>query len=420
MKLSKLVIPRSTLILTRSRLILIIILILILIAKAYGVFFKSVVLHIDKKSNLPAGNGTGYLDLHHHQNVDVNDCVEALQGQDCSGRPLRVHSTIDHDIVSKKRRSSQGVQRYFGLDLTIKCLNCGEVGHKQADCTNETIPTPCHLCAGKDHDAIDCPNITCYRCGQFGHHSRSCSNFRMQKAILCTLCGSSTHDNRHCHHQHPNDKVEGKHIRCMVCYKYGHASCVPLEAPKNKNIYCPNCGVKGHHVDYPGLTSQSCKIPRFDAYNRFNQLLREVDDDQGTIEDKNNLYRQLLRSSSHSNYDKDLHLFPSLCNDNNNNNNDNNYNGNNNNRNNYNRRHSFSNDSNSNYRKHINYHDDNINNNYYDDYDDHDNDNRKRFRKSLPLPSQSRSVTFNDIDGSNTYIYNSNHNASRNKRTRFH
>ena len=74
------------------------------IAKGHGVIFKSVTLHIDKKTNLPAGNGVGYLDLQHHDYDSVNDCVESLQGQDCGGRPLRVHSTADHDIVNKKRK----------------------------------------------------------------------------------------------------------------------------------------------------------------------------------------------------------------------------------------------------------------------------------------------------------------------------
>lgn len=74
------------------------------LAKGHGVIFKSITLHVDKKTNLPAGNGVGYLDLQHHDHDSINDCVEALQGQDFGGRPLRVHSTASHDIVSKMRK----------------------------------------------------------------------------------------------------------------------------------------------------------------------------------------------------------------------------------------------------------------------------------------------------------------------------
>ena len=284
----------------------------------------------------------------------------------------------------------------------MKCLNCGEVGHKHADCTNDALPIPCHLCAGKDHDAIDCPNITCYRCGNFGHHSRNCTNFRMQKASFCTLCGSSTHDNRHCHHTDISDKVESKYIRCIVCSKYGHANCVPLEAPKNKNIYCPNCGLKGHHVDYPNLSSHTCQFPRYEAYMRFNQLLRDVDEDLGDIDDRNAYYRQLVRTTNGS--DQVMQLFPSLAAVNSNNNNrhfNDGYRRNSYPANDYDRRSNHDN-----YRSHVKYSDEGDNNNRnkkrsYNDYstanyddDDYDRDSKKKFRKSLPPPPPLPTPTY--------------------------
>ena len=74
----------------------------------------------------------------------------------------------------------------------------------------------------------DCPNITCFRCGDFGHHSKSChSTRRSSRAVICTLCASSTHDSRHC--LQPPEKalarLEDKSIRCMKCNQLGHALC---------------------------------------------------------------------------------------------------------------------------------------------------------------------------------------------------
>ena len=74
----------------------------------------------------------------------------------------------------------------------------------------------------------DCPNITCFRCGEFGHHSKTCKNARRySRAFICTLCGSSSHDSKHC--MQPPEKalsrIEDEFIRCMRCNLLGHALC---------------------------------------------------------------------------------------------------------------------------------------------------------------------------------------------------
>jgi hypothetical protein len=105
-----------------------------------------VVLGFDKRKNLPSGSAT----VEFSMETDVNACVTALQSEMCGGRPVRVQK-----VSETKRRVSTGKEgsRYFLSDMSFKCQKCGQVGHKQYDCTNEPIPTPCHLCAGKDHEA---------------------------------------------------------------------------------------------------------------------------------------------------------------------------------------------------------------------------------------------------------------------------
>lgn len=135
-----------------------------------GFRFDNVVLGVDRKTQLPSGSATVYVRTSaplaaptgglteegtlygDPQNEEVTECIQALQGEELGGRPVRVQR-----FIAKRRQSgSLGGResgRYFFEDISCKCHNCGQVGHRQVDCTNETAPMPCHLCAGLDHDA---------------------------------------------------------------------------------------------------------------------------------------------------------------------------------------------------------------------------------------------------------------------------
>ena len=127
---------------------------MILFGKKYGITFSNVVMNIDKKTNLPSGSALcdiSDIDKGGDQAVDIPGSFSRLHGQLLGGRPIRV------SYAGEKRRNSSGRDnsRYFGIDISKKCSLCGIVGHKQNDCTNDPIPFPCHLCAGKDHEAGD-------------------------------------------------------------------------------------------------------------------------------------------------------------------------------------------------------------------------------------------------------------------------
>lgn len=119
--------------------------------KKNGFIFVNVVLNTDKRTNQP--NGSAICDIAEVigdglDSTDISTLVNKLHGQFCGGRPIRIFNRSN----GADRRGKDNA-RYFGIDISKKCVSCGEVGHKVNDCTNKPIPTPCHLCAGKDHEA---------------------------------------------------------------------------------------------------------------------------------------------------------------------------------------------------------------------------------------------------------------------------
>jgi hypothetical protein len=162
------------------------------------------------------------------------ECQNKLQDADFKGRPVRARAT-----GSRARASlGGGGSRYFGGDISVKCFACGETGHRQTECPNDPVLPPCHLCAGTDHEPMNCTNIACHRCYSFGHHSRNCPSARALRPIVCTLCGSRTHDKRFCR----QDSVEAmrrveeppESMVCLCCGKTGHSMCLSLPAMHNK------------------------------------------------------------------------------------------------------------------------------------------------------------------------------------------
>lgn len=114
----------------------------------YGVHFIAVTIEIDQKTNLPSGSANIEID----HGIDVVSVIQKLVGEDFGGRPVRVQS--QHP---SKRRASGGRadKRYFAFSDTTetKCRLCGNIGHTARYCTQLKSVLPCHLCAGRDHEA---------------------------------------------------------------------------------------------------------------------------------------------------------------------------------------------------------------------------------------------------------------------------
>ena len=116
--------------------------------KKYGFDFIAVVIEIDQRTKLPTGSASVQL----APGLDEKQVGQTLQGEDFGGRPVRAQ--YEH---IKKRRVSAGKadSRYFsfGDAVATKCNICGQLGHTGKHCTELGTAFPCHLCAGRDHEA---------------------------------------------------------------------------------------------------------------------------------------------------------------------------------------------------------------------------------------------------------------------------
>ena len=89
----------------------------------------------------------------------------------------------------------------------------------------------------------------------------------------------------------------------------------------SRGIYCPNCGLDDHHVEYLKPTKSRastiiaplnpCQAPKYDAYIKFPMLLRNMDIVVGEKENKIRYFQSLLRSAGNSELVQSW--FPLLC-----------------------------------------------------------------------------------------------------------
>lgn len=135
-----------------------------LVQSKLGLVFEKVTIDREAKTNRPAGTAT--LTLPAASNT--SSYLSFLPTIEFGGRKVVVYD-LDKNAKNNHRmpRSSDG--RYFGHDAgtisTTKCHQCGEAGHKQAECMNDPLPVPCHLCAGLDHDIRkECVYELCFTC----------------------------------------------------------------------------------------------------------------------------------------------------------------------------------------------------------------------------------------------------------------
>lgn len=148
-----------------------------------------------------------------------------------------------------KKGEKKAARRYFdGDDISIKCYNCGCVGHISTKCTNPTVFKPCWLCGLRGHPAFRCTRELCFRCMKEGHQSRDCPSEKKTFVKCCFWCGSSQHAHTEC--MNSGASADLSDVRCYVCGERGHLNCATASSAAVSTVVtavsCANCGLAGH------------------------------------------------------------------------------------------------------------------------------------------------------------------------------
>ncbi|KAK4121058.1 hypothetical protein N657DRAFT_648433 [Parathielavia appendiculata] len=122
----------------------------------------------------------------------------------------------------------------------------------------------CHMCASRDHDAVDCLEVTCRFCSDRDHRSFSCPTRRR-----CTKCRQLGHTMDGCTEKLALPREE---MECAFCQSRDHADAAchelwrsflfnPDTARKVRSlpIFCYCCGREEHYGPVCGLNPHSTK-----------------------------------------------------------------------------------------------------------------------------------------------------------------
>ena len=213
------------------------------------------------------GQSTGRAYVTFEDEQSAIECAEKLNEKTLEGRVVYV-SVSSSSGSSGGRKGADGggkgatrrkENRYWEKDISIKCNNCGQVGHMSRNCPNDGQLKPCGLCAGQGHEMWACPlKSICFNCGVPGHVSRECNQRRgVPERKICTICFRSDHHRFQCRERPWNAPFQD--AICMQTGQHG-------QLMKNemrwffglRGVSCFNCGQKGH-------LGIDCRRPNVDA-----------------------------------------------------------------------------------------------------------------------------------------------------------
>ena len=150
--------------------------------------------------------------------------------------------------------------RYYVLDndITVKCHNCGEIGHIKDYCPYTNLKF-CHRCLSHDHNDKDCKNKKCFRCNKSGHNKNECS-IKESEILICFNCQNSGHRKNECLINPSNIDsrfIKNNGLSCFYCGSSNHMIC-PLS--ERENIELKKENIDFDEIEEDMISSHSQEI----------------------------------------------------------------------------------------------------------------------------------------------------------------
>ena len=150
--------------------------------------------------------------------------------------------------------------RYYVLDndITVKCHNCGEIGHIKDYCPYTNLKF-CHRCLSHDHNDKDCKNKKCFRCNKSGHNKNECS-IKESEILICFNCQNSGHRKNECLINPSNIDsrfIKNNGLSCFYCGSSNHMIC-PLS--ERENIELKKENIDFDEIEEDMISSNSQEI----------------------------------------------------------------------------------------------------------------------------------------------------------------
>jgi hypothetical protein len=163
--------------------------------------------------------GTEVLTAKQYRVKQTNEKVEKSENRDEDSAGSCDEIKQNYDDLKK-----QDTRYFAGSNITIKCYNCGEVGHMSKNCPNELVII-CFRCQQNGHNSSECPNIKCFKCNRIGHKSYECK-IRTKDVVKCSSCNNIGHEEEDCLCEPPRIKKSLLKTRiCDFCNEPGHIFC---------------------------------------------------------------------------------------------------------------------------------------------------------------------------------------------------